>query len=151
KLERARKKYEYERGGGKGSTGIGATITDIFSDSGEDLDRDHEELLKLEQDLKDKGVVRLGVDGKLEMVPGAKLDPEQQRRLGEGCEGTRLDVTNYQEAKDTVTNGLAEVATVVVGGAVTVLTAGAASPALVAALAALAGGEAGILTKLAMQ
>src|SRR5207237_1040794 len=62
-----------------------------------------------------------------------------------------LDTKNYQETKDSVTNGAVAVAAITAGAVATIATGGAAAPAEAAIIAALAAGGATIVTKAIIQ
>ncbi|MGN6110663.1 MAG: hypothetical protein ACTHU0_36510 [Kofleriaceae bacterium] len=129
-LERAERKYNFERSGG-----LSNGVMDMFSDSGQDLDREHAKLEELRKALAKNGA----------------LTPEQQAELDIHLTRQDADQTNYVAAKNAVTENLATGAALVVGVAVSAVTAGAAAPFVVAALGALAGGAASMGVKAAMQ
>ena len=131
-LEQAKENYEYERG--SGSTGFSVGVMDVFSgDASADLDRDHAALVDLENKLKAEGKITTNDKGELIDVEGAKLSDEEKAKLEDKTEFQDLNVANYQAAKDGVTNVMAQVGMVVAGAVVTILTAGAAAPAIAAA------------------
>ena len=132
RLARSNAAYDFERG--SGSTWLGRNLTDAFSDSGHYLDLQHQRMNEIG-----------------ERMAAGEATPEDLERLGTLSDYQRQDVTSYQAARDTATNAAAMAGTAVVGTAVSILTAGAASPAVVAALAALAGGAAGMAIRVGMQ
>ena len=131
-LARANAAYDFERGSGAGVFGRG--VTDLFSDSGEMLDEQHRRMQELSQ-----------------RIQSGQPSPEDLERLQTIARYQGQDVQNYQAARDAITNSAAIGATAVVGTAATVLTGGAAGPAVAAAIGALAGGAAGMGVKYGMQ
>ncbi len=129
-LERAERKYKFDR-----SDALSNGVMDVFSDSGKDLDREHEKLAEL----------------KAAFDKGGMLTPEQKAQLDTHLNRQDLDQTNYVASKNAVTENLATAAGVVAGVVVSIVTAGAAAPFVVAAIAALAGGAATMAVKMAMQ
>lgn len=132
-IARANEAYEFDRG--SGSNWFSRGVTDLFSDSGEVLDYQHQRINQLAS--------QKGKDG--------SFTEEQKARLGTLTDYQSQDVQNYQAAKDSATNAVATGTAVVVGAVVSIGTAGAASPAVVAALSALFSGASSMAVKYAMQ
>jgi hypothetical protein len=128
-VARANEAYEFDRG--SGSNWFSRGVTDLFSDSGQVLDYQHQRINNLAQQAQKDG-----------SWSGAAKD-----RLGVLTEYQGQDVQNYQAAKDSATNAVATGAAVVVGAVVSIATAGSASPAVVAALSALLGGASSMAVK----
>jgi hypothetical protein len=128
RVERANEMYQFERG--SGSNPISNFAMDLVNNRGKDLDRQNQLLNQQYQ----------------QMTKGGGTPAEQaelKRRLG----WQSMDTKSYQETKDSVSNAAAAGVTIVTTAALTVATAGAASPALIAA----AGGLAGMGTKMVLQ
>lgn len=136
KLERARELYEFERGSGSNAFSRfmmdGAELIGMHS-KGSQLDR---EMARMNGLFDENGNPRPG-------TTAAEVDKVW------GYQQT--DASNYKDAKDSVTNAVATGAEIGVAAIATVLTDGAASPWLVAAISAAAGGTAGIVVKAGMQ
>jgi len=132
-IARANEAYEFDRG--SGSNWFSRGFTDLFSNSGEVLDYQHQRINAI--------AAQKGKDG--------SFTEAQKARLGTLTEYQGQDVQNYQAAKDSATNALATGTAVVVGAVVSVATAGSASPAVVAALSALLSGASSMAVKGVMQ
>ncbi|HNN94045.1 MAG TPA: hypothetical protein PKI03_17330 [Pseudomonadota bacterium] len=132
-IDRANEAYEFDRG--SGSNWFSRGFTDLFSNSGEVLDYQHQRINAI--------AGQKGKDG--------SFTEEQKARLGTLTEYQGQDVQNYQAAKDSATNALATGTAVVVGAVVSIASAGTASPAVVAALSALLGGASSMAVKGVMQ
>ncbi|PSM30550.1 hypothetical protein BVG81_009955, partial [Haliangium sp. UPWRP_2] len=128
-IDRANEAYEFDRG--SGSNWFSRGFTDLFSNSGEVLDYQHQRINAI--------AGQKGKDG--------SFTEEQKARLGTLTEYQGQDVQNYQAAKDSATNALATGTAVVVGAVVSIASAGTASPAVVAALSALLGGASSMAVK----
>ncbi len=131
-LARANAAYDFERGSGAGL--FGAAVTDMFSDSGEMLDLQHQRLQELGERLQ-----------------SGEATDEDMARLQTVARYQTQDVANYQASRDAITNSAAIAATAVVGTAATIASGGVAGPAVAAAIGALAGGAAGMGMKYGMQ
>lgn len=148
-MERANENWEFERG--SGASGFSNTVMDLFSNRGEVLDKQHERLKVEYEKAKSSG----------------QIDEKAAARIAQLYGWQGQDVKSYQESKDSVTNTAAAVATITAAAALTALSGGAGSPALVAALAemgmstavasgvaaggiSLVSGGAGMLTKYGM-
>jgi hypothetical protein len=132
KMARARERYDFERG--SGSNFMSKAIVDTFSDKGELLDAQQARMEELYKQIK------------------SGHGTQEQKDLLDRVTGYQnLDTKNYQESKDAVTNGAVAVAAITASTVATVLTGGAAAPAEVAIIAALAGGTATIVTKSIIQ
>jgi hypothetical protein len=132
KMARARERYDFERG--SGSNFMSKAIVDTFSDKGELLDQQQARMEELYKQIKSGNATQ-----------------EQKDLLDRVTGYQNLDTKNYQESKDAVTNGAVAVAAITASTVATVLTGGAAAPAEVAIIAALAGGTATIVTKAVIQ
>ncbi|MEZ4317552.1 MAG: ADP-ribosyltransferase [Myxococcota bacterium] len=126
--------YEYERGDRSTAFGRGYMnlMDDIgFSSSASQLDRTHKRL----DALRDADGNLTGPEGSVSELYGWGQD----------------DLQDYRTAKDSAGEALATGAEITVAAIATVLTDGAASPWLVAAVAGVAGGAAGMATRAAIQ
>lgn len=132
-IARANEAYEFDRG--SGSNWFSRGFTDMFSDSGQVLDYQHQRINAI--------AAQKGKDG--------SFTDAQKARLGTLTDYQGQDVQNYQAAKDSATNALATGTAVVVGAVVSIASAGTASPAVVAALSALLGGASSMAVKGVMQ
>ncbi len=132
-IARANEAYEFDRG--SGSNWFSRGFTDMFSDSGQVLDYQHQRINAIAS--------QKGKDG--------SFTDEQKARLGTLTDYQGQDVQNYQAAKDSATNALATGTAVVVGAVVSIASAGTASPAVIAALSALLGGASSMAVKGVMQ
>jgi hypothetical protein len=135
KLERAKKRYEFERGSG---AGLMSGFTDVFFDAGKDLDRQHDEMLVLEDKLKMvRAPSRSARTASCRWRASSR--PTRRRRSTRATTGAASTPRTSRRPRTRSPTRRRMAATVVVGGAVTILTAGAAGPALAAALSAMAG------------
>lgn len=132
-IARANEAYDFDRG--SGSNWFSRGFTDLISDSGQVLDYQHKRINQI--------ATQAG--------PSGQFTDEQKARLGTLTSYQQQDVQNYQAAKDTATNALANGTAIVVGAAVSIGTAGTASPAVIAALSALLGGASSMAVKGVMQ
>ncbi len=132
KMARARERYDFERG--SGSNFMSKAIVDTFSDKGQLLDQQQARMEEL-----------------YKKIQSGQASSEEKALLDRVTGYQNLDTKNYQESKDAVTNGAAAVAAITASTVATVLTGGAAAPAEVAIIAALAGGTATIATKAIIQ
>ncbi|HEY0250058.1 MAG TPA: hypothetical protein VGC41_00975, partial [Kofleriaceae bacterium] len=132
KMDRARERYQFERG--SGSNPLSKGIVDTFSDKGEMLDAQNARM----EDLYKK-------------IHSGQASSEEKALLDRVTGYQGMDTKNYQETKDSVSNGAAAVAAIAASTAATVATGGAAAPAEVAIIAALCGGAATIATKTIIQ
>ena len=139
RLERQKRKYNFERGKDSGLfSAISRDVMDTFSDSGADLDRQQAQLLELEKQLAHKNA----------------LTPDQQKalqaQLDESLDLQEITKKNYQATKDSIGESIATGVSVVVGAIVTAATGGAGTP-LAAALVALASGGSAIFTRIVLK
>lgn len=135
-LDRAREVYEFERG--SGSTGFSRAMMDGaeflgMTSKGSMLDR---QMTRMNSMFDENGQLKPEYNaGDVSKVYGFQ----------------QTDATNYKEAKDSVTEALATGAEITAAAIATVLTDGAASPWLVAAIAGAAGGTAAMAVRYGMQ
>lgn len=115
-VARANEAWEFERGSGAGLVSNG--IVDLFSGRSKVLDMQHSRIKEAYEKAKDDG----------------KIDDTEKKRIEQLYGWQGQDAKNYQEAKDSVTNTAALAGTVAAAAALTALTGGAGSPALVAIL-----------------
>ncbi len=134
--DRAQRTYEFERGTGSNwfSRGMmdGAELIGMHS-KGSQLDRQMERMNGM---FDENGNPKQGVT------------PQEVSKVY-GYQQT--DASNYKEAKDSVTDAVATGAEITAAAVATVLTDGAASPWLVAAIAGAAGGTAAMAVRYGMQ
>ena len=131
-VQRMEEQYQFERGTGSNAFSRGMmdfADTIGYSSSAEVLDNNYE---RLQGCLDEEGNI---------------VDTEG---ISDVLRWNDDDVADYVAAKESVTEGLATGAEIVAAAIATVLTEGAASPWLVAALGALAGGSAGIAMRAGM-
>lgn len=132
KITFANQAYAFERGDRAGI--FGSYVADLFFESGRVLDTQHSRLNTLGTKLQ-TGVWSLA----------------DQERLQTLTEYHQQDVANYQVVRDSIANTGAVVGTAVVGTMMTLVSWGAAGPALASVLGALLGSGAGLGLKLGVQ
>lgn len=129
-VERANETYDMER---KSSIPGANQLFDSFNGRGKTLDRQHALMNATMAKLKD----------------GTATD-EDRKELQAILGREKMDVTSYQETKDSVSNAAAATVAITVSAAATIATGGGASPLLAASIAAAAGTGA-MATKMALQ
>lgn len=129
-VERANERYQHQRGGG-----IRSFFVDTFGgEAGKDLDRQNKRLNDTYDRLEANKAQ--GKDGSADMA-----------ELEKNAAWHTLDVKACQERTDSIANAAGTVASVTAGVALTIATAGAASPVLAAAIVAGGSGAAMMATK----
>ncbi len=132
-IARAKDKQEFARGEGAGVLAKFADGAHV-NDSEVNLDLNHHRILELEQKLA-AGTLDANDKGRLETIAGYH----------------NQDMKNVLAQRDEFGDAAVGVTAATVGTLVTVFTAGGASPAVIAALSALASGTAGLGMKAAIQ
>lgn len=128
--ERANETYEMERHSGIPGA---SKLFDSFNGRGKTLDRQNQLMNSTLAKLKN----------------GTATD-EDRKELQAILGRHKMDVTSYQETKDSVSNAAAATAAITISAAATIATGGGASPLLAASIAAAAGTGAAV-TKMALQ
>ena len=127
-VEQANERYQHQRG-----NGIRNFFVDTFGgEAGKDLDRQNQRLNTSYNKAKEG-------DGK---VDGAEF-----AEINQLADWNKIDAKSLQERTDSIANAAGTVASVTAGVALTIATAGAASPVLAAALVAGGSGAAMMTTK----
>ena len=124
-------------------------LTDLWSDSGKQLDRDYADLVKEYEALKakyeaDPELAKLPPEERKKKIDEAMMADLKQSGQADYVEGS---VKQFGEAKDATADAVGTAVAIAVGAVITIASGGTAAPALVALISGLAGVSAKMIIK----